>query len=104
MSGALPPDDAGPGAHASGHGTASRRDAHDIAAPDAEREPSFVNRSVAASLRQRLLVVLLALGIVGARHLELHRLPVDAYPDLSPPIGGDHRRSGPATPRRRSSG
>ena len=45
-----------------------------------------MNRIVASSLRQRLLVVLLALVLIGAGARSLQRLPVDAYPDLSPPL------------------
>ncbi len=45
-----------------------------------------MNRIVASSLRQRFLVVLLALVLVGAGWWSLGRLPVDAYPDLSPPM------------------
>jgi cobalt-zinc-cadmium resistance protein CzcA len=45
-----------------------------------------MNRIVAASLRQRFLVALMTLMLVGAGWWSLQRLPVDAYPDLSPPI------------------
>ncbi len=47
---------------------------------------SFINRIVAASLRQRFLVVLLMLLVLGGGLWSLSRLPVDAYPDLSPPM------------------
>ncbi len=50
------------------------------------RTASFMNRIVASSLGQRLLVGLAALLLVGAGIRALERLPVDAYPDLSPPI------------------
>jgi cobalt-zinc-cadmium resistance protein CzcA len=46
----------------------------------------MMNRVVASSLRQRFLVVLLTLVLIGAGTRSLERLPVDAYPDLSPPI------------------
>jgi cobalt-zinc-cadmium resistance protein CzcA len=46
----------------------------------------MMNRIVASSLRQRFLVVLLTLVLIGAGTRSLERLPVDAYPDLSPPI------------------
>jgi heavy metal efflux system protein len=46
----------------------------------------MMNRIVASSLRQRFLVVLLTLVLIGAGMRSLERLPVDAYPDLSPPI------------------
>ncbi|MBX6364184.1 MAG: efflux RND transporter permease subunit [Gemmatimonadetes bacterium] len=46
----------------------------------------MVNRIVTASLEQRFLVGLLALLVVGVGLWSLSRLPVDAYPDLSPPL------------------
>ncbi len=55
------------------------------AAP-AGRRPSLINRIVATSLTQRFLVVLLAAMLVAAGIWSFTRLPVDAYPDLSPPI------------------
>jgi cobalt-zinc-cadmium resistance protein CzcA len=55
------------------------------AAP-AERRTSLINRIVATSLTQRVLVVLLAVMLVAAGIWSFTRLPVDAYPDLSPPI------------------
>ena len=51
-----------------------------------QRRPSIMNRIVASSLGQRFLVVLLTLVFIGAGVRSLDRLPVDAYPDLSPPI------------------
>ena len=45
-----------------------------------------MNRIVASSLQQRLLVVLMTLVLIGAGSRSLQRLPVDAYPDLSPPL------------------
>jgi cobalt-zinc-cadmium resistance protein CzcA len=45
-----------------------------------------MNRIVASSLRQRFLVVILTLVLIVAGSRSLERLPVDAYPDLSPPI------------------
>jgi cobalt-zinc-cadmium resistance protein CzcA len=52
----------------------------------APRTASMMNRVVASSLRQRFLVVLLTIVLIGAGTRSLERLPVDAYPDLSPPI------------------
>ena len=52
----------------------------------APRSPSIINRIVASSLRQRFLVVLMTVVLIGAGLRALNRLPVDAYPDLSPPI------------------
>ena len=45
-----------------------------------------MNRLVAASLRQPLLVLLMTAVLIGVGVWSLNRLPVDAYPDLSPPI------------------
>jgi heavy metal efflux system protein len=50
------------------------------------RTASFMNRIVAASLGQPFLVILMTLMLTGAGARSLDRLPVDAYPDLSPPI------------------
>ncbi|HEY9448990.1 MAG TPA: CusA/CzcA family heavy metal efflux RND transporter [Gemmatimonadaceae bacterium] len=53
---------------------------------EAERRPSMINRIISGSLTQRFLVVLLAILLVAAGVWSFTRLPVDAYPDLSPPI------------------
>ncbi len=50
------------------------------------RSASIINRIVASSLRQHFLVVLMTLLLVVAGVRSLYRLPVDAYPDLSPPM------------------
>src|SRR6516164_8471245 len=50
------------------------------------RTASALHRIVASSLRQRFLVVLMTLVLIGAGTRSLERLPVDAYPDLSPPM------------------
>jgi cobalt-zinc-cadmium resistance protein CzcA len=50
------------------------------------KRPSIIDRVVAASLGQPFFVALMALVLVGAGVWSLHRLPVDAYPDLSPPM------------------
>src|ERR1700691_539017 len=52
----------------------------------ASRTASIINRIVASSLRQGILVLLLTLMLVGLGSRSLDRLPVDAYPDLSPPL------------------
>ena len=57
---------------------------HD-AAPIPPRGPSIMNRLVASSLRQPLLIGLVTLILLGAGIRSLDRLPVDAYPDLSSP-------------------
>jgi cobalt-zinc-cadmium resistance protein CzcA len=54
-------------------------------APEPPRSSSM-DRIVAASLRQRFLILLLTALLIGAGVRSLMRLPVDAYPDLSPPI------------------
>src|SRR6201992_1753487 len=53
---------------------------------DNTRRSSFMNRILASSLRQRFIVVLLTVVLIGAGARSLNRLPVDAYPDLSPPM------------------
>ncbi len=47
---------------------------------------SIINRLVRGALGQPLLVTLLVLTMVGLGIWSLTRLPVDAYPDLSPPM------------------
>jgi cobalt-zinc-cadmium resistance protein CzcA len=50
------------------------------------RSRSIMNRIVTSSLRQGFLVVLMTVLLIGAGTRSLDRLPVDAYPDLSPPM------------------
>src|SRR5580704_7548826 len=50
------------------------------------RTASIMNRIVASSLSQRFLVFLITLVLISAGARALLRLPVDAYPDLSPPM------------------
>jgi cobalt-zinc-cadmium resistance protein CzcA len=45
-----------------------------------------INRVVSSALRQRFLVVVMTLLLIGAGLWSFSRLPVDAYPDLSPPM------------------
>src|SRR3954469_11373275 len=47
---------------------------------------NFINRIVALSLEQRILVAVLTLLLIAAGIRAWERLPVDAYPDLSPPM------------------
>ena len=54
--------------------------------PTPPRAPSMMNRVVRAGLRQPWLVVLLTLILIGVGVWSMQRLPVDAYPDLSPPM------------------
>jgi cobalt-zinc-cadmium resistance protein CzcA len=56
------------------------------ASPPSGRMASLMNGLVASSLRQRVLILLLTLLLTGAGIRSLDRLPVDAYPDLSPPM------------------
>jgi len=46
---------------------------------------SLINRIVSTALRQRFLTALLAVLLIGCGLWSFSRLPVDAYPDLSPP-------------------
>ncbi len=50
------------------------------------RSVSVINRIVASSLRQRFLVILATFLLIGTGSWSLNRLPVEAYPDLSPPM------------------
>ena len=49
------------------------------------RRASLINRIVAFALEQPLLIVLLSLALAGAGVWAYEILPMDAYPDLSPP-------------------
>ncbi len=53
---------------------------------DGARDASIINRIVAFALQQRMLVVLLSLALVGAGVYAWNVLPMDAYPNLSPPM------------------
>src|SRR5579872_3919557 len=46
----------------------------------------MIHRIVQYALGQRFLVLMLALFVVAAGALSFQRMPVDAYPDLSPPM------------------
>ena len=46
----------------------------------------MIHRTVQFALRQRFLVLTLTLFVVAAGALSFQRMPVDAYPDLSPPM------------------
>ncbi len=48
--------------------------------------PSVANRVVRAALNQPFLVAIFALTLLGVGVWSFLRLPVDAYPDLSPPL------------------
>jgi len=50
------------------------------------RSASIINRVVASSLRQRFLIVLATALLIACGVWSLNRLPVEAYPDLSPPM------------------
>lgn len=54
--------------------------------PPQPQQASIINRIVAFSLEQPLLVILLTLVLIGAGWWSLEHLPMDAYPDLSPPM------------------
>jgi heavy metal efflux system protein len=55
-------------------------------ADSSARAASIMNNIVATSLRQKLIVAFLTVVFIGAGIRSLDRLPVDAYPDLSPPM------------------
>ncbi|MHB1312567.1 MAG: efflux RND transporter permease subunit [Gemmatimonadaceae bacterium] len=48
--------------------------------------PSFANRIVRAALKQPFLVAIATLTLIAVGTWSFSRLPVDAYPDLSPPM------------------
>jgi heavy metal efflux system protein len=56
------------------------------ASESSPKAPSIMNRIVASSLRQPLLIALMTVLLIAAGTRSLDRLPVDAYPDLSPPM------------------
>ncbi|HXE51392.1 MAG TPA: efflux RND transporter permease subunit, partial [Tepidisphaeraceae bacterium] len=61
--------------------------AAEIPPPEApRRSASVINRIVAASLRQRFLIILATVLLIATGVWSLRRLPVEAYPDLSPPM------------------
>jgi heavy metal efflux system protein len=53
--------------------------------PGERTATSLINRIVAGSLRQRLLLAFFAALLIAVGINSFRRLPVDAYPDLSPP-------------------
>ena len=58
-----------------------------LPAPEgSRRSTSVINRIVASSLRQRFLVLLATFLLMVTGTWSLNRLPVEAYPDLSPPM------------------
>ena len=46
----------------------------------------MIHHIVQFALRQRFLVLMLAVIVIIAGALSFQRMPVDAYPDLSPPM------------------
>src|SRR5208283_2844820 len=49
-------------------------------------EPGMIHHIVQFALRQRFLILMLALLVIIAGALSFQQMPVDAYPDLSPPL------------------
>ena len=49
-------------------------------------EPPVIHRIVQFALQQRFLVLMVTLPIAVAGAVSFQRMPVDAYPDLSPPM------------------
>ncbi len=58
------------------------------AAPESTTRRSIIHRIVSTSLAQPILVVTASLAMAAVGVWSFKRLPVDAYPDLSPPIVG----------------
>jgi len=46
----------------------------------------MIHRIVQAALRQRFLVLIFVIAIAAWGAISFRRMPVDAYPDLSPPM------------------
>ena len=63
----------------------------------------MIHKLIAVALRQRFVVIAAAIATLIAGIWAFRTMPVDAYPDLSPPKVEIGHRSGPATPPRRSS-
>jgi cobalt-zinc-cadmium resistance protein CzcA len=63
-----------------------RRPSRKIIPEHARDTKGAIHRLVGASLKQPLLVGLLAAAIIGVGIWSFLRLPVDAYPDVSPPL------------------
>jgi cobalt-zinc-cadmium resistance protein CzcA len=59
---------------------------HDESPTPTPHTASLINRIVAASLGQRVIVILLTAMMVAAGVWAIQHLPMDAYPDLSPPM------------------
>jgi len=57
----------------------------DVPTPSTTTRRSFIHRIVALALGQPVLVIVIALALAGAGVWSFTRLPIDAYPDLSPP-------------------
>jgi heavy metal efflux system protein len=57
----------------------------DVPTPSTTTRRSFIHRIVALALAQPVLVILIAIALAGAGVWSFSRLPIDAYPDLSPP-------------------
>ncbi|HKW12756.1 MAG TPA: CusA/CzcA family heavy metal efflux RND transporter, partial [Gemmatimonadaceae bacterium] len=65
---------------------APRRRASRTRVPEhAKDTQGVIHRLVGASLKEPMLVALLAMGVIGIGIWSFLRLPVDAYPDVSPP-------------------
>jgi cobalt-zinc-cadmium resistance protein CzcA len=83
------PSESGPPAENPGETEATGRDdvlyENDGASAGADPQ-SLVNRIVAASLAQPLLTGILAVALIAVGAWSFSRLPVDAYPDVSPPM------------------
>jgi cobalt-zinc-cadmium resistance protein CzcA len=56
-----------------------------LSSAEVRRKTSLINRIVAFALEQPLLIVLLSLALAAAGIWAYEVLPMDAYPDLSPP-------------------
>jgi heavy metal efflux system protein len=54
--------------------------------PGPRDEPSGIHKIVVSALAQPIVVAALAISLIGAGIFSFTRLPIDAYPDISPPM------------------
>ncbi len=81
-----PPDSSGPPSVPDPGDSTPAADLVGSSSSAAKDEQSFVNRVVAASLGQPILTGVIAVALIGVGAWSFSRLPVDAYPDISPPM------------------
>ncbi len=51
-----------------------------------------MNRIIDSVLKNRLLIIVLGLGVFAGGYFSYKNLPIDAFPDVSPSLVQDNRR------------